>query len=320
MLSRVADSLYWMTRYLERAEHTARLIDVNLTLMLDESPLSADRRWQRVLTALGNPPGFTWTGDADALANLITFDAENDSSILSCIMSARENARQVREQISSEQWQQLNRLYHEVTRSHAGNLNDGQPSEFLQAVITGTHLFQGVTDSTMNHGGGWRFIQLGRYLERASATITLLSVYTQEFWSQPEVAMEGNEYLEWIGLLRSCTAFEAYRKVYTNDVNPERILEFLLLNEENPHAVRHAIDCVQAALEAIHGEAGKRRAASLQRIAGRLQATLQFGQVPEIIEQGVGAYLQEILQQCQEIHNHIYQIYIHYSIEAALAG
>lgn len=320
MLSRVADSLYWMTRYLERAEHTARLIDVNLTLMLDESPLSADRRWQRVLAGLGSPAGFAWNGDPDSLADQITFDATNRSSILSCIMSARENARQVREQISSEQWQQLNRLYHEVTSSYSDNLNDPQPSEFLQAVITGTHLFQGVTDSTMNHGEGWRFIQLGRYLERASATIKLLSVYTQEFWAQPDRTMEGNEYLEWIGLLRSCTAFEAYRKVYTNDVNPERILEFLLLNEENPHAVRHAIDCVQQALEAIHGEAGKRRAVPLLRIAGRLQASLHFGQVPEIIEQGVGAYLQDILRQCQEIHNNIYQIYIHYSIETALAG
>ncbi len=320
MLSRVADSLYWMTRYLERAEHTARLIDVNLTLMLDESPLSADRRWQRVLSGLGNPPDFEWTGDADALANLITFDASNHSSIRSCIISARENARQVREQISSEQWQQLNRLYHEVTRSYTEDPAGAQPSEFLQAVITGTHLFQGVTDSTMNHGEGWRFIQLGRYLERASATLILLSVYTQEFWSQSDLTMEGNEYLEWIGLLRSCTAFEAYRKVYTNDVNPERILEFLLLNEENPHAVRHAIDCVQQALEAIHGEAGKRRAAPLGRIAGRLQATLQFAQVPEIIGQGVGVYLKEILRQCQEIHTNIYQIYIHYSIETALAG
>jgi uncharacterized alpha-E superfamily protein len=320
MLSRVADSLYWMTRYLERAEHTARLIDVNLTLMLDESPLSADRRWQRVLMGLGNPPDFVWNGDADALANLITFDASNPCSIRSCIMLARENARQVREQISSEQWQQLNRLYHEVTRSYSGNMTDTQPSEFLQAVITGSHLFQGVTDSTMNHGEGWRFIQLGMYLERASATLVLLSVYTQEFWSQPDGNMEGNEYLEWIGLLRSCTAFEAYRKVYTNDVNPERILEFLLLNEENPHAVRHAIDCVQAALEAIQGEAGKRRAAPLRRIAGRLQAALQFGQVPEIIEQGVGTYLKDILRQCEEIHTNIYQIYIHYSIETALAG
>lgn len=320
MLSRVADSLYWMTRYLERAEHTARLVDVNLTLMLDESPLSADRRWQRVLTALGNPPDFVWNGDADSLASQITFDADNSSSILSCIMEARENARQVREQISSEQWQQLNRLYHEVTRSYANNPSDAQPSEFLQAVITGTHLFHGVTDSTMNHGEGWRFIQLGRYLERASATLTLLSVYTQEFWSQPDRTMEGNEYLEWIGLLRSCTAFEAYRKVYTNDVNPERILEFLLLNEENPHAVRHAIDCVQQALEAIHGEAGKRRAAPLRRIAGRLQSSLQFGQVPEIIDQGVGLYLKDMLRQCQEIHHNVYQIYIHYSIETALAG
>src|SRR5271169_3912094 len=118
MLSRVADSLYWMSRYLERAEHAARLIDVNLNLMLDESSFSTDRRWQRVLAALGNPPGFEFTGDPYALTQLMTFDAANNASITACIVSARENARQVREQISSEQWQQLNRLFHEVTRDN----------------------------------------------------------------------------------------------------------------------------------------------------------------------------------------------------------
>jgi len=320
MLSRVADSLYWMSRYLERAEHSARLIDVNLNLMLDESSSSADLRWQRVLTALGNPKGFEWGGDAYLLAHLMTFDGENPSSIISCIMSARENARQVREQISSEQWQQLNRLYHDVTRSDSNELNEAQPSDFLQAVMAGAQLFQGVTDSTMSHGEGWHFIQLGRYIERASATVTLLDVYTHQFWNQPHGVVEGNEYLEWIGLLRSCTAFEAYCKVYTADVSPERIIEFLLLNEEFPHSVRFAIDCLQSSLEAIHGEGGKRRAAPLTRLAGRLQSSLHFGQVPEIVDQGVSNYLKNIVRQCQEIHQTIYALYVHYSIETALAG
>jgi len=320
MLSRVADSLYWMSRYLERAEHSARLIDVNLNLMLDESSSSADSRWKRVLTALGEPPGFEWGGDAYVLAHLMTFDAENHSSIISCIMSARENARQVREQISTEQWQQLNRLYHDVTRSDSNELNEAQPSDFLQAVMAGAQLFQGVTDSTMSHGEGWHFIQLGRYIERASATVTLLDVYTHEFWNQPHGNVEGNEYLEWIGLLRSCTAFEAYCKVYTADVSPERIIEFLLLNEEFPHSVRFAIDCLQTSLEAIHGEGGKRRAAPLMRLSGRLQSSLHFGQVPDIVDQGVSNYLKSIVRQCQEIHQTIYALYVHYSIETALAG
>jgi uncharacterized alpha-E superfamily protein len=319
MLSRVADSLYWMSRYLERAEHTARLIDVNLNLMLDESALSVDRRWQRVLRTLGNPPKIVWTGDPYQLARTLIFDLDKRASIVSCIMFARENARQVREQISSEQWQELNRLYHEVTGVNADDSHDAQPSDFLQIVHEGTYLFQGVTDSTMSHGEGWQFIQFGRYIERASATAALLDVYTSEFLTHPD-RLEGNEYLEWIGLLRSCTAFEAYCRAYTADLHPERILEFLLLNEEFPHSVRYAIDTLQDALEAIHGEGGKRRAATLTRLAGRLQSSLSFADVSEIVGQGVSAYLHGIQRQCQEIHQNIYQVYINYSIDSALAG
>src|SRR5271156_2764499 len=153
MLSRVADSLYWMSRYLERAEHTTRLLDVNLNLMLDESPISAERRWQRVLQALGKPKDIEWTGEPYALTQALIFDTENKASILSCIISARENSRHVREQISTEQWHRLNSLYLEVTRphhefdSHAQALlsSTEQQTEFLQRVMEAVHQFQGVT-------------------------------------------------------------------------------------------------------------------------------------------------------------------------------
>ena len=170
MLSRVADSLYWMSRYLERAEHTTRLLDVNLNLMLDESATSADHRWQRMLQALGNPKDVKWTGDPFALTQTLSFDTGNKASILSCIISARENSRHVREQISTEQWHRLNRLYLQVTRPemqsdmHAEAIMAGaeQPTEFLQQVMEAVHQFQGVSDSTMSHGEGWQFIQVGR--------------------------------------------------------------------------------------------------------------------------------------------------------------
>jgi len=320
MLSRVADNLYWMSRYLERAEHTARLLDVNLNLMLDESAAGVDRRWQRLLAALGNPPDLAWGGDAYQIAHILTFDGSNRSSITSCITSARENARQVREEISSEQWQRVNQLYHQVGHYNLEESMDALPSEFLLSVIEGIHLFQGVTDSTMSHGEGWHFIQVGRYIERASATANLLNLYHREFWGQAGSTPEGTEYLEWVGLLRSCTAFEAYCKAYTADLNPDRILEFLLLNAEFPHSVRYAIDSLQSALDAIHGEGGKRRAAPLTRLAGRLQASLGFGQMSEILSEDVGSYLQGILLQCRDIHETIYQIYINYSIQTALAG
>ena len=172
MLSRVADNLYWMSRYLERAEHAARLLDINLNLMLDESASSADRRWRRVLAALGNPPNLAWSGDAYQVAQILTFDPGNRSSITACVAAARENARQVREEISSDQWQRLNHLFHQVTRHKPNETDDVLPSDFLLAVIEGVHLIQGVTDSTMSHGEGWHFIQVGRYMERACATVT----------------------------------------------------------------------------------------------------------------------------------------------------
>jgi uncharacterized alpha-E superfamily protein len=273
-----------------------------------------------LLAALGNPPDLAWSGDAYQVAHVLTFDGSNRSSITSCITSARENARQVREEISSEQWQRVNQLFHQVAHYNLTESMDALPSEFLLNVIEGIHLFQGVTDSTMSHGEGWHFIQVGRYIERASATTNLLNLYHREFWGQAGSTPEGAEYLEWVGLLRSSTAFEAYCKAYTADLNPDRILEFLLLNADFPHSVRYSIDCLQSALDAIHGEGGKRRAAPLTRLAGRLQASLSFGQMSEILSEDVGSYLQGILHQCRDIHESIYQIYINYSIQTALAG
>ncbi len=329
MLSRVADSLYWMSRYLERAEHTTRLLDVNLNLMLDESASSADRRWSRVLQALGGPRDVAWKGDPYALVRQLSFDTENKSSILALLINARENSRHVREQISTEQWHRLNSLYLQVTRPEmqpqpeAGTMahEAEQPTEFLQQVMEAVHQFQGVTDSTMSHGEGWHFIQVGRYIERASATAMLLEAYHDDLWGTPaNDKMEGNEYLDWMGLLRSATAFEAYCKVYTADLTPERILEFLLLDEEFPHSLRFSIDSLQHALGAIQRESGKSRADQLRRLAGRLQGSLSYSGVEEILEGDVIAYLRGIQAQCREIHKMIYELYIDYSIQAALAG
>ncbi len=329
MLSRVADSLYWMSRYLERAEHTTRILDVNLNLMLDEGPASAERRWERVLQALGRPKGVPWTGDPYDLTQTLTFDALNKASIVACVVSARENSRHVREQISTEQWHRLNTLYLQVTRPemqsdmHAEALmaGAGQPAEFLQQVMEGVHQFQGVSDSTMSHGEGWQFIQVGRYIERATAIALLLEAYYPDMYTSADPVPEANEYLDWMGLLRSATAFEAYCKVYTADLTPDRILEFLLLDEEFPHSLRFSIDSLQHALEAIHhGQSGKQRAEPLHRLGGRLQASLSYSSVEEILRGDVVAYLRDIQAQCRAIHVMIYELYVDYSIQAALAG
>jgi len=329
LLSRVADSLYWMSRYLERAEHTTRLLEVNLNLMLDESADSADRRWQRVLQALGHPKDISWKGDPYELTRTLCFDTEANQSIISLITMARENARHVREQISTEQWHRLNSLYLAITlpglykapEPGTMQMETEQPTEFLQQVMDGVHQFQGVSDSTMSHGEGWQFIQVGRYIERASATASLLEAYHKDLWGEGSAEKtDGNEYLDWMGLLRSATAFEAYCKVYTADLTPERILEFLLLDEEFPHSLRFSIDSLQRALDAIQHESGKSRAEAVRRLAGRLQGSLSYSGVEEILEGDVIAYLRTIQVQLREIHTTIYELYVDYSIQTALAG
>jgi uncharacterized alpha-E superfamily protein len=317
-----------MSRYLERAEHTTRLLDVNLNLMLDESGASAERRWRRVLHALGWPKDVEWIGEAYSLTYSLTFDTTNKASILSCIIAARENSRHVREQISTEQWHRLNCLYLQVTRpglqmgqqAEVRGAGAPEPSEFLQSVMEAVHQFQGVTDSTMNHGEGWQFIQVGRYIERASATALLLEAYHSDLWDHPERKGEGNEYLDWMGLLRSATAFEAYCKVYTADLRPDQIFEFLLLDEEFPHSVRFSIDSVGRALEKIQEKSGKNRAEGLHRLSKRLQASLSYSSADEIMREDVIAYLRGIQAQCRAIHETIYRLYVDYSIQAALAG
>ena len=332
MLSRVADSLYWMSRYLERAEHTTRLLDVNLNLMLDESASSADHRWPRLLRSLAHSKRVKWEGNPYMLASTLTFDKELKSSVLSCIVNARENARHVREQISTEQWHRLNSLYLEVTRPEhrkvmqieSPEASSEVPSAFLQQVMETVHQFQGTTDSTMSHGEGWQFIQVGRFLERAAATAKLLEAYHDDLWSVSEPASEANEYLEWMGLLRSCTAFEAYCKVYTADLTPERILEFLLLDSEFPHSIRFSIRSVERALDAIDAKSGSKnpsaRSEQLHRSAGRLSAQLGFSSVEELLDGKIIDYFHSIQQQCQAIHESLYQLYVDYPIQLALAG
>jgi uncharacterized alpha-E superfamily protein len=315
MLSRVAESLYWMSRYLERAEHTARVIKVQLNLMLERETEDDDRHWKRMLKSLAIEMTDVKEGEAQAMAKSLIHSTASRSSIVSCIMAARENSRQVREQISSEMWEQLNRMFIEVKRAGAAETDGAwDVDDFLYDIKEGTYLFQGITDSTMTHGEGWQFIQAGRSLERASALATLLGVHFKEFYGK-----DGEpEPLEWTGLLRSCTAFEAYCKAYTADLRPDRIAEFLMLNASFPHSIRFSADALETAMKQVGAEVSSRRSARVERIAGRMQATLAFGQIDEIMSAGLHAYLETVLRQCSQAHSALYQTYITYPIEAAL--
>src|SRR5918911_2485988 len=321
MLSRVADSLYWMSRYLERAEHTARLVDVGLNLMLDQTPDAGERRWGRLLTSLHAPQTLAGTNHAYQITEAMTFDISNETSIVACIAAARENLRQVREQISSEMWEQLNRLFLQVKETRLDDIWNVTTHEFFRSVKEGAHLFQGITDATMNHGEGWQFIQVGRYMERAAATSTLLDVYTNDLMVRNGQAdAPQRNYLDWVGLLKACTAFEAYCKVYTADLRPERVVEFLLLNPDCPRSVRFAAESVQAAFQSIAEATGTRKSVRVNRLAGRLRATLSFGQIDEILETGLRAYLNDVRRQCAQIHEAILQTYVAYQVESALAS
>ena len=319
MLSRVADSLYWMSRYLERAEHTARLIDVDLQLRLDQSPEAGAGRWGRLLEALQAPVPEDGKIDANSLSQILTLDRTNPSSILSCVAAARENLRQVREQCSTEMWEQLNRLYLQVTSTAASEAWLLNSHVFFRAVQEGAHLFQGVTDSTMSHGEGWQYIQLGRFVERTDALARLIGAHFGSLAHPLDLAVESEEYIEWVGLLKSCSAFEAYCKAYTAELRPLRVAEFLLLNPEFPHSVRFSVDMIHAALAAI-GEMTERKAEQPVRLAGRLRATLSFSQIDEVMASGAGGYVDSVRWQCAQAHTAIQQVYFDYPVEEALVS
>jgi uncharacterized alpha-E superfamily protein len=317
LLSRVADGLYWISRYLERAEHTARLIDVRLDLGVDRIA-SGEWDFERLYASLRLAPTEPPPRQPSALVEAAVFDMANRDSVIACISAARDNARQVREQISSSMWERLNGLFLRLRQVRAEAGWSARPHHVLRLVIEGVHLFQGTTDSTMNHGEGWQYLQIGRFLERAGSTAALLKPhFTDEtFPSGGMVGTPGN--VEWAGLLRSCAAFEAYCRQYTADLRPDRIAEFLLLNVESPRSVRFSASRVESALRAVAILSGREAGGRAERMAGRLHASLEYGQVDEILSENPRAYFEGIARQCALIHGALYQTYIAYPIESAI--
>jgi uncharacterized alpha-E superfamily protein len=317
MLSRVADSLYWMSRYLFRADHVARQLDVHLSIVPELTAAAAARRRTRLIAALvaeGCPT--TTAADDEALADLLTFNLENGNSIVRCVAAARENARQIREQINSQMWEQINQIHLAVQEASLEALWQGEPHRFFHGLNQETYRFTGITDARTSRDQGWHFIQLGCYLERATAAAKLLDV---EFGGLAADGLADQQtYLEWIGLLRGCAALEAYGKAYRAEFAPRHIAEFLLLNPEFPYAVRFAVDMIQRALEAIGTATGTGRAARVSRLAGRLSALLSYGQIDEIMGTGLSEFLRSVRLLCGEIHEAVYLSYIAYPVEERL--
>lgn len=293
MLSRVADSIYWMSRYVERAENVARFMDVNLNLMLD-APSGDDQQWQPLVNITGDDETFAKLypkgPTRESVIQFLTFDRDNPNSILSCLRAARENARSVREIISSEMWLQLNTFYLMVNAAASSGKGFESPHEFFSEVKLSSHLFTGITDATMTHGEGWHFCRLGRKLERADKTSRILDV--KYFILLRSVADVGTplDDVQWVAVLRSASAFEMYRKRHGR-ILPKSIVEFLLLDPEFPRAIRFCMNGAQDSLHAISGTPIGTYRKPVEKLLGQICSDLAYANIDDVMKEGLHEYL-----------------------------
>jgi uncharacterized alpha-E superfamily protein len=310
MLSRVADSIYWMSRYIERAENVARFIDVNLILMLD-SP-AADQQWQPLVNITGDHADFAKrygpVASSQNVLQFLTLDRENPNSIISCLRAARENARSVREIISSEMWLQINTFYLMVNSAAGSGKGFESPHNFFNEVKLASHLFTGVTDATMTHGEAWHFCRLGRKLERADKTSRILDV--KYFILLRSVAEVGTIYddVQWVAVLRSASAFEMYRKRHGR-ISPMAIVEFLLLDGEFPRAVRFCLNSARDSLHAISGTPAGTHHENAGKLLGQICSELAQASVDEIVKGGLHEYLDALQTNVNRASTGIYERY-----------
>ena len=302
MLSRVADSLYWMSRYVERAENVARVVDVNLNLSLD-APDQAEEQWQPLINTTGDHEVFKEQyGEATRETALLflTFDSENPNSILSCLRTARENARSIREIISSEMWLQLNKAYLMVKDAAALGGLPGSPHEFFSSVKLASHLFTGVTDATMTHGEAWHFCRLGRKLERADKTSRILDVkYYILLRSVADVGTAFDD-IQWAAMLRSASSFEMYRKKHGR-ISPKQIVEFLVLDPDFPRAIRFCLNAARDSLHAISGTPHGCFRNSAEKLLGQLCSDLAYATLEDVIGAGLHEYLDDLQTQFNRV-------------------
>ena len=320
MLSRVADSLYWMSRYMERAENDARILDVNLQLLLDlGGEADAMQHWAPVIASLEETNTFDSlyeTTDEASVTEFLTLQQKNPSSIISCLSRARENARTTREQISSEMWEEINRLYLFVQSDSARRMLLASPHEFFKQIITGSHLFQGVTDSTMTHGEGWDFIRIGTLIERADCTSRILDVKYHILLPSGEDVGGNVDTIQWMGVLKSCSGLESYCKLYVSQVAPWKVAEFLITHQEFPRSIRFCVDKLDEALHSISGVDETRYANEAERLSGRLRSDVAFVTIGEIFDFGLHEYLTQIQERLVEISNAMYATYCaNYAVE-----
>ncbi|MEQ8788936.1 MAG: alpha-E domain-containing protein [Pirellulaceae bacterium] len=295
MLSRVAELIYWMSRYVERAENVSRFISVNLNLSMD-LPGDSDRQWLPLVVTTGDNEAFHQRYDVATRSNVIhflTFDRENGNSILSCLSAARENARSIRAIISSEMWEHLNKFYlmlREETTREAAIENS---YEFFEQIRVSGQQFSGVTDATVTHGEAWHFCRLGRMLERADKTSRILDVKYFTLLPNPRDVGTPQDDLQWSALLRSASALEMYRQRHGR-IAPAAVVDFLILDREFPRAVLHCLTKANESLHEITGcELGSFGSTPEQQL-GQLQAELAYLQAGDILERGLHEFVDNL--------------------------
>ena len=310
MLSRTADHLFWMSRYTERAENTARMLDVNYqTSMLPQSAGATLVGWEGLLSISELKPAYTKKyGEEVSPRNVMDFmvrDEENSSSIVSCLKNARENARAVRGTLTTEVWETENQTFLEVIRMLNNGDFERDPSQFFEWVKFRSHLSRGVTAGTMLQDEAFHFLRLGTFLERADNTARLVDVkfhaVQSDFLGLATEKDQEFDFYHWSSILRSVSGFEIYRKVYRNVIKPERVAELLILRADMPRSLLGCLNEVMNNLDKVTSDASSE---TLRR-AGKLRSDLQYARIDEILANGLHAFLTQFLDRVNELGAHL---------------
>lgn len=309
MLSRVADSIYWMSRYIERAENVARFIDVNLNLSIDLGP-EIERQWEPLIYTSGDHELFRKHYPVSTQSNVIqflTFDERNSNSILSCLQSARENARTVRDMISTPMWEELNKFYL-LVRSAAHPQVLDSPLDFFSKIMQMGYTLDGATTSTMSHSEAWHFHRLGEMIERADKTSRILDVKYYLLLPKPSDVGTPIDSNQWAALLKSASALEMYRKEHGR-ITPAQVAEFLVLNRDFPRAMRFCLIRAEQSLLAITGGATGTFRNRAEQLLGRLRSELDYTNIDEIMQTGLHEFIDQFQVRLNAVGEAIFETF-----------
>jgi len=305
MLARVAEAMYWMSRYVERAEHIARIVLVNSHMLIDLGELAPDmleKQWLGVLRILRLDQRAEVQDNSFVGPTFSSFmKSESNRNLITCLTKARENARSIRENISEEMWETLNTLYWSLMGDDSKARFEEAPQEMFHAVIMGSLLFQGVADQTLPRSQSWQFIQVAKYLERADMVCRIVDTNFDILRSSGEYCETPLRNIQWMGVLRSCCSIEAYRRKHLGDLDPLRLASFLLLDADSPRNIRYAVRAAREALADIGGSVHPNQIGAAERILGRLNARLEYADMKDISATGLNPFLKRIQQDIADV-------------------